>query len=261
MKRSLVDVAFASEKRKQVLLLLKDGAKGMEDLLKPLRSNRQSLLPQMKILEEHYLVDHYDDTYELTATGKLIVDKMLPLLSTLEDLEVDIDYWGTHKIDLIPYHLLKRLDELERCMVISPSIVEAYEENNDFYEASKNSRSLFGVTTFFYPKYDVLFSELTSRNVNINFIITQDLLDNLRTNRSAIFLELLSSNMFHLYVYPKEMGFLSFSYNDYYTKIRFLKNDGDFDNKFLLCSTPKPFKWAKEMFDHYMKDSIPVTEI
>ena len=108
MKKPLLDVLFMSEKRKQVLLLLQEGPQEMEEVLKSLGTNRQALLPQIRILEEHYLVDHYRDTYELTVVGKLIVDKMKPFLDTLETIDNHISYWGTHDIDFIPPSYYKK---------------------------------------------------------------------------------------------------------------------------------------------------------
>ena len=86
MHKPLCDVLVMSEKRKGVLLLLQDGSKEMQYILTALNTTRQALLPQTKVLEEHYLVDHYDDTYELTTIGKLIVDEMAPLVNTTEAL-------------------------------------------------------------------------------------------------------------------------------------------------------------------------------
>lgn len=120
MKKPLIDVIFASEKRKGVLLLLQEGSKEMETLLKELGTTRQALLPQMRVLEEHYLVTHDKDIYELTTTGKLLVDYMAPLVDTLGVLDTDIDYWGTRNLDFIPPSLLKRMNELKSCEVIKP---------------------------------------------------------------------------------------------------------------------------------------------
>jgi predicted transcriptional regulator len=106
MKKPLLDVIFASEKRKNALLLLQEGPRQMKALLTSLGTTRQALLPQMRMLEDHYLISHYEDTYELTTIGKLVVDKMAPLVSTLNVLDNDLDYWGTHNIDFIPAHLL-----------------------------------------------------------------------------------------------------------------------------------------------------------
>lgn len=52
MEKLLLEVIFASEKRKEVLLLLQDGARGIEDILDSVGTTRTSLLPQMKILEK-----------------------------------------------------------------------------------------------------------------------------------------------------------------------------------------------------------------
>ena len=88
MTKALHDVIFASGKRKGVLQLLKDGPQEMEYLLTSLDTTRQALLPQIRTLEEHYLIDQHKDTYQLTIIGKLLVDKMAPFLETIEALEV-----------------------------------------------------------------------------------------------------------------------------------------------------------------------------
>lgn len=116
-----------SEKRMGVLLLLKDGTKQMEYLLKCLDTTRQALLPQIKILEEHNLLSKSNDSYELTIIGKLIVDDMAPLVDTIKVLDIDIDYWGSHKIDYIPTHLLKRIKELGSFQIRNPSLENLHE--------------------------------------------------------------------------------------------------------------------------------------
>ncbi|TGC09437.1 helix-turn-helix transcriptional regulator [Methanolobus halotolerans] len=108
MMKSLIDVVFMSEKRKDVLLLLQDGTKEMKVILETLNTTRQALLPQIRILEEHHLVTDSDDTYELTTIGKLIVNDMVSVLSILNVFDVDVDYWGTRNLDFIPSHLLRR---------------------------------------------------------------------------------------------------------------------------------------------------------
>ncbi|AFV22510.1 hypothetical protein Mpsy_0299 [Methanolobus psychrophilus R15] len=45
MKKPLLDVIFASEKRKGVLLLLQSGAKKMKYLLSALKTNRNHCFP------------------------------------------------------------------------------------------------------------------------------------------------------------------------------------------------------------------------
>jgi len=78
MKQSLFDVLFMSEKRTKVLLLLKDGLQEMQCFLSSLNTTRQTLLPQVRMLEEHHLVNQHIDTYELTTIGKLVVGEVAP---------------------------------------------------------------------------------------------------------------------------------------------------------------------------------------
>jgi len=84
-----------SKKRKDALLLLKDGPKETHVILNHLKTTIAALLPQMKVLEENHLVIHYDDTYDLTKIGELIVNEIEPLLATIAVLDKNIEYWGT----------------------------------------------------------------------------------------------------------------------------------------------------------------------
>ncbi|MEZ5334676.1 MAG: hypothetical protein R2741_05280 [Methanolobus sp.] len=100
-----------SEKRKDVLLLLKSGPLEMGTILETLDVNTDTLLPQMKILDEGHLVekDKDNDTYTLTKFGRLIVNDLAPLLGTLDVLEDKMEYWIKHNTDCIPPVLFNRL--------------------------------------------------------------------------------------------------------------------------------------------------------
>ncbi|SFM31449.1 helix-turn-helix transcriptional regulator [Methanolobus profundi] len=260
MKKRLLDVIYASDKRKNVLLLLQNGSQKMEHLLDSIKTTRQALLPQIRILEDHHLVRHYNDTYELTTIGKLIVDDMRPLLSTVEVLGPDIDYWGTHNIDFIPPDLLKRMREFKNCKIINPSVTDLYSMHKSFHD-KKNTGSVFKVTNFLYPDYRTIFNELLENNVTINYIVSQQLLDKIKTEHYEDFKFFIGSEFFNLYVYNNGFKFLFFTFDDFHIVISLLRTDGDFDGKFILCSDPDALKWGKDLFDHYLKDSTQITEL
>jgi predicted transcriptional regulator len=259
MKKALLDVIFASEKRKNTLMLLQDGAKEMEYLLRSLGTTRQALLPQMRILEEHYLIDHYDDTYELTTIGKLTVDEMLPLLNTLEVVDVHIDYWGTHDFGFIPPHLFKRIKEIREYTIMSPSNEKMYEAHNTAIETSKKYH--YSITTFFYPDFKDQFSQILSEGAEMHVILSQSLFNKLKIDNYNDFKELLINDLVHFYLYPKKLGLLAFVYNEQMVMISPLKSNGSFDNKHIICENPGAVDWAKEVFEYYLKDSIPISEI
>jgi predicted transcriptional regulator len=260
MKKSLCDVIFASEKRKNTLLLLQDGAKEMGYLLTQLDTSRQALLPQIKVLEEHHLVDHYGDTYELTSIGKLMVDEMAPLVGTLEVLDVDTQYWGTHNFDFIPPDLLKRINELRNYEIITPPITELYSLHKTYHQ-NKITEHVYTVGNLFYPDYQTKFTEMIDNSITINYIVSENLFDKVRTEYYEDFKVFIKNKYFKLYLYNKKMNFLFFTFDDYHIVINPLKKNGDFDSKYILCSTEGALKWGKDLFDYYLKDSTPITEI
>ena len=261
MKKPLLDVLFMSEKRKTVLLLLKDSAKEMDTLLKSLKTSRQSLLPQIKILEEHHLVIHYDDTYKLTTIGKLIVDEMIPLINKTEVLDSDIDYWGNHNLDFIPSYLLEKIDQLKNCEIINPSLTELFSTHKSLNPEYKVSPSVYTVTTILYPEFDSIVTEMLENNVDFYYIVSQELLNKIRTEYQDEFANFIKNRSFNMYVYNKEMKFLYFTFDSVHSLITMLKNNGEFDHKFMLCRSQSAVDWTKELFDYYLKDSSPVTEL
>jgi len=260
MVKPLLDVMFMSEKRKGVLLLLQDGAKEMGFLLCSLNTTRQALLPQIRILEEHHIVFHDMDTYELTTVGKLVVSEMVPLIGTLETFDIDIDYWGTHDFDFIPPFLWNRMNDLQECEIITPPLTELYSLHKTYHE-NKITEYVYSVGNLFYPDYRTKFTEMIDNNITINYIVSEDLLNKVRTEYYEDFKVFIKSKYFKLYVYNKEMNFLFFTFDDYHIVINSLKKDGNCDNKYILCNTEDALKWGKDLFDHYLRNSIPITDI
>ncbi len=259
--KPLIDVIFRSEKRKRTLLLLKEQPASMEYLLDRLNTTRQALLPQIRILEDHFLVTGHDDVYELTTIGKLVVDEMHPLMGTVKVLDNDIDYWGTHIFDFIPDHLLIKIRELQDFRTISPSLSEMFELNREYYEYAKQSDSMYKVTTYFHPDFPAFFEELTGNNVNIRFVITEDAFAKLRSERSEDFEKLLGNELIDMFVYPGKLDLLTYTFNDHCILMRLLKNNGETDVTHIMCSNPSAVEWGRELFEYFLQDALPVTEM
>jgi len=259
MKKPLLEVLFMSEKRKGVLLLLQDGEKEMKFLLSTLNTTRQALLPQIRILEEHYLVSHSKDSYELTMIGKLIVDNMASVLNIVEAL--DIDYWGNHDISFMPPHLLKRIDEIGKCELINPLITDIYAFNNQFHGYSRNSKYVYMITSVYHPDALELIADLISNNINFYLISSSELHDRVMKEKYSEVVKLTQNKLAHLFVYPKTMPFQFISFNECHIMLSLLKNNGEPDINYILCESKNALEWGKELFEYYLKDSTPVTDL
>jgi predicted transcriptional regulator len=258
--RSIIDITFSCEERKNILLFLNSGPQEMEFILESLETSRQSILAHMRILEDNFLVSRYEDIWELTTIGKLMVSKMVSLLSTADVLDSDINYWGSHSLDFIPYKLIKRMNELGKCKVVNIPLSDACELNREIIQTSSMSGSLFAATMFFDSKDLASFSDLAQKSVNIYLILSKDVLEKAGSRYFAYFERLVKNRSVHFYVYPKKLPFQSFMYNDYYLLLHLLKNTGEYDSKSILSSNPLAAEWGKDLFGYYLKDSMPVTQ-
>lgn len=91
MRSSLITVLLSSEKRTELLLLLKEKPRTIEEINHELGTNSVAILPQLKKLKENGLVIQEDRVYELSLLGRIIVLKMESLVIAFRQLESDYD--------------------------------------------------------------------------------------------------------------------------------------------------------------------------
>jgi len=233
----------------------------MKVLLTSLGTTRQALLPQMRVLEDHYLISHYEDTYELTSIGKLIADQMAPLVSTTEALDANIDYWGTHNLEFVPPDILERINELRHCKVLNPSIVEMFEINKDFVESSIMSGSISLISTIMHPDFPSLLSGFIKGNKEVLLIMSKEVFSKLEKESYNQFKEFINHGGVKFYLYQNDLKVTTLAISDSCFILRLLSKNNEFSNKQLICNDPCSCQWSKDLFNHYLKRSVLITEI
>lgn len=89
MRSSLITILLSSEKRTDLLLLLKDRPRNIEEINNELVTNSVAILPHLKKLKENGLVIQEDRVYDLSLLGRIIVRKLESLVKALRQLEDD----------------------------------------------------------------------------------------------------------------------------------------------------------------------------
>ncbi|WP_321431219.1 winged helix-turn-helix domain-containing protein [uncultured Methanolobus sp.] len=260
-KKHLVDVIFASDKRKRVLLMLKDEPQEMKNLLKELDTNRPALLPQMRILKDHSLIYHSGDVYGLTTIGKIVVDEMKPFLDTIETLCKHNHYLSTHNTDSIPKEFLKRISSIKGSHIIEPNIVNTHEMNSDYLKVALASKAVYFVFTFMHPACPSILKQLADKNINVEIIFTRGLVDKLLEGWSDEFRHFIAYDNIKFYLHEQKVGISSLTVTDAGFLLRLLFNNGDFSNKQMLCLSPQGRQWGKELYDYYLKNAKPITHV
>ncbi|MCO5382549.1 MAG: ArsR family transcriptional regulator [Methanosarcina barkeri] len=91
MRSSLITILLSSEKRTDLLLLLKKKPQTIEEINDELDTNSVAILPQLKKLKENGLVVQEDRVYDLSLLGRIIVRKMEVLVKAFRHLENNYD--------------------------------------------------------------------------------------------------------------------------------------------------------------------------
>ncbi len=108
MRYSLITILLSSEKRTDLLLLLKEKPRTIEEINDKLDTNSVAILPQLKKLKEYELVIYEDKIYDLSPLGKIITKKIEPLIEVIRLLEKsEDDYLSGHKSGRVPPGLFK----------------------------------------------------------------------------------------------------------------------------------------------------------
>jgi len=215
MKISLIDLAFLSEKRKDLLLLLEEGPKTGDEIKTALNVNSTSIMPQIKKLKEgHLIVQDDNNEYRLSDMGEIVVEKMEPLLDTVRVFEENYDYWINHDFTAIPEHLLNRINELGNYFMLEADLNRLFEVPEDFKKNLLASKHIKMFLSYFNPLHIEIYSELVRKEAEMCLIMT----------------EVVTERFCSLVLFDKK---------------------GKFDHQRLISFDESALKWCEELFLYY----------
>lgn len=253
MNPGLLDLILFSEKRKDFLLLLKEGPRNIEEILEKLQVPRTALLPQIKKLKEEDLVIHEDGVYRLSMIGETIVEKMQPLLDTLAVFEKNEDFWANRKLASIPPYLIKRIGNLGDYRLIEPDLSYTFDLNPEFVKHLSNSSCIYMFFSYFHPQFPALFLSLARKGIEISLIMSEAvylrLVDDFRKEGKE-FLQMENASLFILDNKRIEIPAVIASTDRIMTLGLFNENDR-FDNQYIISFEHGAIKWGEELFKYY----------
>lgn len=253
MSSSLVDLILFSEKRKDFLLLLKEGPKNIEEALEKLQVPRTALLPQIKKLKEEGLVIHEEGIYRLSAIGEIVVEKMQPLIDTLSVFERNEEFWANRKLAPIPPYLVNRINELGNYSLIEPDLSHTFDLNPEFVKNLSNSTYIHMFYSYFHPQLPALVLNLARKRVEISLVLSEAVYLRLVEDFKEEGKEFLKMENSSLYILEKkeiEIPALIATSNGIMTMGLFNEN-GRFDRQYVISSAPQAVKWGQELFEYY----------
>lgn len=257
----MCDTIWLSEKRKNLLLLLMEGPRDIEQIKTSLNVTSKAMMPQIKILKKQGLVLQKENTYMLSEIGKLVVGNMLPLLNTLEVLEENKEYWTSRDTSVIPQEQFMRLGELGECMVIEPDLNHLFDLPREFTENLIKSRCIMSSLSYYHPLYSSLYSRLAKSGAEMEIVLTKAVLERLKNDCRDELETLLDSESTVVKICEENLNLPTIAVTEKFMYICLFNKQGKYDHRKVMSFDASALRWGRELFMHYNELSQEVIEI
>jgi predicted transcriptional regulator len=262
MNFQLLELIFLSEKRKDLLLFLREGPKTIAEIKLHLNVGAVAILPQLKKLKEDCLVVKKGDVYSLSPIGIAVAGRMQPMINLLKLFGTQYDYWVNRKIECIPAPFLKRIGDLSKCTFSEPpDKTRLFEPHREFTENLAKSKQISGIASIFHPSYPSFFFNFTKMGMDISIVVTPQIYKRIKEEFEDILRESFKYKNGILYICRKEIEF-SYVVTDRFLSLSLPFSDGTYDHqRDILCFDPVALLWGEDLFAYYISMSDKVTEI
>jgi predicted transcriptional regulator len=244
-----------------VLLLLLEGPKDIETMRKALNASATSVQPQVKKLKEQHLVVQEKDLYKLSEIGKIVTEKMKPLVDTIEVLEENTDYWADRDMSAIPSFLLRRIGELGHCTVIEPQIDHLFEMIPEYVKNAEIAKKLQVTLPYFHPLFPAFFLSIAKKEVPISILLPKSVLKRWVEDYKEETEQFLEMENAKIFVCTECEKLPAIAAADNFMALALFPKNSVFDRKYILSFNSEALIWAKELYEYYEQRSEQILSV
>lgn len=256
--RGLLSLITFSEKRREILLLLQDGPKTLDEIKDYFKATTPEILPRIKELENNDLIYQEGKKYFLTEIGEVITKSFARFFKTLEIFERDMKFWKDHQISGIPGEFLLRLYELGDYQVFKSTPIEIFKPHDEYVKNLLKSNWIKGVSPVLHPDYPKVFITLAKKGVRIALILTRDVLEGVKKEHKEELKRFLGYKYTKIMAYPEEIK-VAFTVSDCFFSMRLFLKSGEYDfYKNIISYEKSALKFGEELFRYYERRSEKV---
>ncbi len=259
MQSELIDVVFRSQKRRDLLLLLGEEPRTMEEIKVLLDVSPTAILPHIKRFTDSNLVIQKNSKYGLTDMGDQVFKKARSLVDVLTLVEKD-NYWIDHDLGGIPQYLLDRIGEIKGCNLVKADPSQIFEPSIELFNFFSSSRYLMVVSSFYRPEFLPLYSKLGRLDSEVSLIFTESVLDKFLHNYERKIRKFATMENTDLFVCKDGLKIAELIVSDRGMMISLFDSQGRFYHDYMSCSDPQAISWARELFDFYKSKALKVED-
>jgi predicted transcriptional regulator len=250
----LLNVISASDKRRNLLILLNNGPQEWDDIKRILNVTSTGMLPQIKILEEEHLIERDGRRFSLTPMGKVLTTHMVPLVRTMDVLDKNSKYWHEHDIGVLPHEILLNIGDLGNYEIIEVPDEDLF-NINPFLQNIAQAKTIRGISHTLHPKFPEFFTTLAKKGVQSALIFTPNVYRKVSEDYPDLLKEYIGYQNASLYVSKENLKF-SFAVSDSYFSLSLFYTTGIFDSKHdVISHDPSALLWGNQIFSYFKNQS------
>jgi len=259
---SFLELMVLSEKRKEILLFLKESPKTILEIKEFLNLSSVAVLPQLKKLRENSLVIKKGEVYSLSPLGIAIVGRLQPMVDLLKVFGSEYSYWENHAIDCIPAPFMGRIGELSNCTLSQPpDKTRLFDLHIECVENVEKSNKISCIFSFFHPSYLSFYTDFIKMEKEVSIIVTSHVYERIKREFEDILRKSFKFGNASFYVCSREIE-LSYLVTDTFLSLTLPFSDGSFDyQRDVLCFDPAALKWGEDLFAYYRDISNKITDV
>lgn len=260
MKQSHINLIFSSNRKKDLLLLLKKGPRDIDEIKELLKIDSSSIQPHIKKMKDYNLITEEDKIYGLSKKGEIIVENMESLLNTAEVFERNIEYWKTHDLTSIPNFLLERIYELGSFELLEPSAEYLSETPKEILENMLESKEIMTFVSYFHPEAPLIYANLAKKGTKITLCMTENVVKRLFSSYQDEIKEICRAENSKMFVFRKKAKIPSVIVTDRFLAFKLFETDGKLRDQLVIGLEDTALLWGRELFKHCMETAEPLNE-
>lgn len=262
MKSPLVTVLLSSEKRTDLLLLLKEKPRDIEEINFELNTSSVSILPQLKRLKESGLIVQENEVYSLSLPGKILVRRIESLVKAFSLFEDNYDYWSGVKSGGAPLVFLKLMEELMALMPEQPQGEDTSSAHQKMTEAFSDSKEIFLIVSQCDLYYPDICAENAKKGLKVSIIFTQPAFEKFIDESREELETLCLLKNFDMYVLIGDLDPPALAVTDTVVFACFSSGTNDEnESSTMIIFGEKAVRWGQETFEYFRVLAKPLAPV
>ncbi len=247
-----------SSVRTKIMISLSEGSKKTKDLRELTGIPASTILHGINELEKQELVIKEGDNFFLSEIGKIMVLKLIDTIRASVSLKKLQRLLFNHEIRDIPHDLLMDIGHLSNSQLIEADNIDVFKVHGTHLEIVLDSKRIRGISPIFYPNYPETFKKIIENNINVELILTSDVLK--KTIQSIDkgeedLKELIATGNLTLWELDKDIK-VAFTVTDKFMTMGFFSVNGMYDpTRNLVSNDSDALAWGNRLFEYYRKQA------